>query len=211
MSTVCETTAITLIPLYQALVLLYLYPALSVPLAWLINNERCGLLEIVGVGVGFVGCALLVWPDQASGLEFNLGHLLSMWAALMFALASVLIRRLKEDNDGLWPLFSYSFFGFVCAWPLAKLLGIPLGFSDLGEFGQGALLGLIGSMAQLISYAALKYLPAFKVGVIGTLEILGGVFAGWLIFHESLTLRALLGGVLVLYAAFGFREKIIKN
>jgi drug/metabolite transporter (DMT)-like permease len=58
-----------------------------------------------------------------------------------------------------------------------------------------------------MAFAALKYLPAHKVGVIGTLEVLGGALSSWLIFSDPFTPIGLVGAVIIIYAAFGFHEK----
>ncbi|MDR1309867.1 MAG: DMT family transporter [Deltaproteobacteria bacterium] len=207
LSTACVTTAITAIPLYQAIVILYLYPALSVILGFLVNGERIGSLEALGLAVAFAGCALLVWPDRAAaGPGLGWAHLAAFLGSLLFALPCVLIRRLGDDNDGLWPFFSYSLFSVLSAWPLAASFGVGLAPASVSLLALGAGLAVFGSLGQLTTYAALRYLPAFKVGVIGSLEVLGGALASRLIFDEPLTARALAGGALILYAAFGFRR-----
>ncbi|MDR0355916.1 MAG: DMT family transporter [Deltaproteobacteria bacterium] len=208
MSTACITTAITIIPLYQAIVILYLYPAMSVILSWLINREKIGLLEIIGLAVAFAGCVLLVWPDESAGLELKAAHFIAVLGSVFFALCCVLIRRLGSDNNGLWPFFSFSLFCALSAFPLAWTFGVQIAYDRPKLLALGASMAVIASLAQVITYAALKYLPAFKVGIIGSLEVLGGALASVIIFHEPLPIKAVIGGGLILYAAFGFKRKV---
>jgi drug/metabolite transporter (DMT)-like permease len=206
LSTVCTTSAFTMIPLYQAVVILYLYPSQAVVLSALINREGISVRDLLGVVVAFAGCAILVWPSKATGLSLQPGHFLAFLGGCIYALSIVLTRRLKLLNSGLEPIFFYSVFAGLSALPLAVLTGQGLGLDTAGELTRGSLLGLLGSTAQLLAYAALRFLPPFKVGVIGTLEILGGAIFSLLFFDDKLGVQSLVGGVLIIYAAFGFHQ-----
>jgi drug/metabolite transporter (DMT)-like permease len=207
LSSASTTTAITKIPLYQAIVLLYLYPAFSVILAFLINGDRVRVLDCIGVLVAFIGCVLLVWPDKAAGLEFKVAHLFSLMGSFFYGLSCVLTRRLGQKNSGLEPFFAFSFFAALLALPFSQLFGASLGIDTAFEAVRTAGISIVGSLAQLMAFAALRYLPAFKVGVIGTLEIFGGALASWLIYSDPMTIRTMIGGLIILYAVFGFQKK----
>ncbi|MDR2387975.1 MAG: DMT family transporter [Deltaproteobacteria bacterium] len=206
LSTVLTTSAFTMIPLYQAVVILYLYPSQSVILSAMINREGISLRDLLGLLVAFAGCLILVWPSESAGLSFQLGHLLAFLGGAVYALSIVLTRRLKVFNSGLEPIFFYSLFAALSALPLALLTGQGLGLDSAGELVRGSLLGLLGSTAQLLAYAALRFLPPYKVGVIGTLEILGSALFSLIFFGDKLGLRSLIGGLLIIYAAFGFHQ-----
>jgi drug/metabolite transporter (DMT)-like permease len=206
LSTVFTTSAFTMVPLYQAVVILYLYPSQSVVLSAIINREGVGARDIAGVLVAFAGCVVLVWPSGATGLGLRLGHLLAFAGGGLYALSIVLTRRLGQGNRGLEPIFFYSLFAGLSALPLAFLAGQGLGLDSLAEAGRGSLLGLLGSSAQLLAYLALRYLPPFKVGVIGSLEILGSALFSLLFFDDRLGLQSLVGGIMIIYAAFGFHH-----
>jgi drug/metabolite transporter (DMT)-like permease len=202
MATVCTTTAISRIPLYQAMVLLYLYPALSILLAVPLNREALRLADAGLVLTALAGSVILIWPDEAAGLSLGRGHLIGFGGSLLFSLSSVLTRRLGESNSGLEPIFHYSFYAALCVPPLSKLFGAELGLYGIRNIGAALGLGCLGTLAQLMGYAALRWLPAGLVGVIGTLEIVGATFASWLIFSDPMTGRALFGAALIILAAF---------
>jgi drug/metabolite transporter (DMT)-like permease len=207
LSTACTTTAVTLIPVYQAIVILYLYPSQSIIFSAILNREGIGSRDLLGVGLAFAGCVLLIWPDRAAGLYIQAGHFFALAGGSLFSLSIVLIRRLGQSNSGLEPIFFYSLFAGLIALPLAILFGAGLGIDSPEEAGLGIGLGLLGSLGQLMAYAALRYLPAYKVGVLGSLEVLGGAAASWLIFREPMIARGILGGGLILFAAFGLPKK----
>jgi drug/metabolite transporter (DMT)-like permease len=196
-----------MVPLYQAVVLLYLYPSHSVVLSAIINREGVAAKDLAGVLVALAGCVVLVWPTDAAAMGLRLGHLMALAGGALYALSIVLARRLGQGNGGLEPIFFYSLFAGLAALPLALLSGQGLGLDSLAEARRGALLGLLGSSAQLLAYLAIRYLPPFKVGVIGTLEILGSALFSLLFFNDRLGLQSLAGGILILYAAFGFHHQ----
>ena len=196
LSSVCTTTAISRIPLYQALVLLYLYPALSLLLAAPLNREPVTLRDSLLIATALTGCAILIWPNEAVGLALEIGHLIGLTGSFLFSLSSVLTRRLKEDNSGLEPIFHYSLHSVVWVLPLTFLFGTELGVS--GGLWAGLGLGLLGVLAQLMCFAALRWLPACRVGVIGSLEVFGAALASWLLFNDPMSQRSLFGGALII-------------
>jgi drug/metabolite transporter (DMT)-like permease len=106
----------------------------------------------------------------------------------------------------LEPIFFYSLFAGLAALPLGFLSGQGLGLDTSGEVMRGSLLGVLGSTGQLLAYAAIRFLPPYKVGVIGTLEIVGGALFSLLFFNDPLGVKSLIGGILIIYAAFGFHR-----
>jgi drug/metabolite transporter (DMT)-like permease len=207
LSTACTSAAISQIPLYQAAVILYVYPAFTVVLSMLLRVDKITLRAALGVLTAFVGCVLLVWPDSEAGLTCGIFHAVGVLGAFVYAVSLITIRRLGQGHSGLEPFLAYCVGAIVVSWLLSAAFGTPLGVDSLGEAGQGLALGCLGSLAQLMAFAAVKYLPPFKVGVIGTLEILGTAVASWLIFSDPFTFRAGIGAIIIIYAAFGFQPK----
>jgi drug/metabolite transporter (DMT)-like permease len=206
LSTACIVTAIMSIPLYQALVLLYLYPALTVPLGFVVNGERVRPADGMMVLLAFTGSLLLIWPDKSAGLIFGTGHLVGVGGALLYAVAYVLIRRLGEGNSGLEPMFHYSLWAMIGVSCGIAFLDLDAGLPDARAWSIGMGLATLSLVALFAGYLALRWLAPHRVGVIGTLEVFGGVLSSWLIFADPITVRALCGGVLVLFAALRLRQ-----
>lgn len=205
-STVLVTLAIGSAPLYQALVLLYLYPAMTVPLGYFINGDRVSPRDLTLIGLAFGGCLILLWPDHSSGLTLHWGHLAGAASPVFYALAYVLANRLGDGNTGLEPIFYYGCWAAGANLVLIPLMGLPTGLEGTGAVLPALALGTLAVAALLMGYAALRWVKAFKVGVIGTLEVFGGVIASWLVFNDPITIRALLGGVIILTAALKLRQ-----
>jgi drug/metabolite transporter (DMT)-like permease len=207
LATFLTFTAISRIPLYQALVILYLYPVISLGLAALINGESVSAGDGLRAFLALGGCLLLVWPDEAAGLFIDLGHPAGLIGSLMYGLSIVLTRRLGSANSGLEPLFHYSVNCVLGALLLTLLLGSELNLKPDLKTAQGLLaIGLTG-LGQFMGFAAVRWLPAHTVGTIATLEIAIGALFGWLFFHDPMTVRAILGGCLILGTALSIRAQ----
>jgi drug/metabolite transporter (DMT)-like permease len=199
MSSFCVTMAISLIPLYQAMALLYLYPAMSIPLASLLNREPFRLSDTIMVLSALAGSLMLIWPDHGARLVLGVGHLFGFGGGVLYGFSAVLARRLGQGNSGLEPIFHYSFYAAILVWPFSRLFGAELGIE--GNLPAAIGLGVLGTLAQLLGYAALRFLPACQVGVMGTLEIVVGAFASRLIFKDPMTARTMMGAVVIIVVA----------
>ncbi len=205
-SSVCNITSISSIPLYQALVLIYLYPVYTLLLAAPLNHEPVSGRSLALVGTAILGCVILVWPDEAIGLSFGRGQLIGLLGAFLYSLGQVLIRRVGEGNSGLEPTFYYSLYALALSWPLAAIFSGGMGIGSAEGFFTALTLAALGVAAQGLGYAALRWLPAFKVGLIGSLELPAGAVLSWLLFDDPMSLRTLFGGLMIVLAVFRLRK-----
>ena len=205
LATCLTFTSLSRIPLYQALVILYLYPILSLGLAALINKEKIAAGDGVRALLALGGCLMLIWPDEAAGLTLDIGHLAGLAGSLLYSLAIVLTRRLGSGNSGLEPLFYYSLFCVLGTMPLALSLGQEIGLQPDMAAAKGLLVVSLAGLGQFLGFAALRWLPAHTVGTIGTLEVLIGALFSWLLFHDPMTARAIFGGLIILGTALSIR------
>ncbi|UQZ87771.1 hypothetical protein C4J81_00480 [Deltaproteobacteria bacterium Smac51] len=209
LSSVCNATSVASIPLYQALVLIYLYPVFTLLLAAPFNNETVARRDLILVGLALLGCVILVWPNEAIGLTIGWGHLIGVSGALLYSLGQVLIRRLGDGNSGLEPTFFYSLYAVVLSLPLAYIFSGGMGISTAGGFRTALALAALGVASQGLGYAALRWLPGFKVGLIGTLELPAGTVISWLLFNDPMSPRALFGGLIIVIVAFQLRKSAL--
>lgn len=205
-SSVCNTISVSTIPLYQALVLIYLYPVFTLLLAAPINGEPVTGRDLVLAGLALGGCLILIWPDKTVGLELSRGHLIGIAGAFLYSLGQTCIRRLGDGNTGLEPILYYSLYAVILSLPLSALFGSHLGLDNAKGVLIGLMLAFIGIAAQMSGYAALRWLPGFKVGLIAYLEVFLGALISWLIFKDPLSLRAASGGLIIVMVVIQLRR-----
>lgn len=92
-SMMCWFTAITMLPLVDAVSLNFTAPIFVTIMASLILRETVRLRRWTAVAVGFCGMLVIVRPGFQ---EFNLGHLLVMGDAIIWATAVILVRILSR-------------------------------------------------------------------------------------------------------------------
>lgn len=206
LSSVANATSLSTIPLYQALMIIYLYPVFTLLLAVPINGEPVARSDLGLMVLAIGGGLALIWPDEAVGLAFTINHLVGVIGAVFYSLGQVLIRRMGTGNSGLEPIFHYSLYALIFSLPLALLFGRELGIDSARGLASGLALAGMGMTAQLAGFAALRWIPGFKVGLIGYLELALGAFISWLVFSDPMSPRALAGGVLVVLTAFQLRR-----
>lgn len=206
-SSICNAISLSSIPLYQALMIIYLYPVFTLILAAPFNGEPVTKRDLGLTALAMAGGVALVWPDEAVGLDFRLEHVVGIGGALLYSLGQVCIRRLGPGNSGLEPIFFYSLYALFLAIPLSLVFKVNLGLGSASGLGGAMVLACLGISAQLTGYAALRWIPGFKVGIIGYLELVLGGFISWLVFYDPMSLRALAGGLVVVFAAFQLRRQ----
>lgn len=195
------TVALIVLPLFEALVLLYLFPAFAALLSPWLTGDRVTGRQWCLVAAACAGSGLVLWSGQlVNGLQ--LGHLLALLAAFCLGLAFTLTRRISGDNSVLTPFF------YICAAGIVVTTG-PILFQpeslaiSIAGLPALAAVALLATAAHLAGNKALTYLSSPQVGVICMAEVPFGAIIGLLLFGEYLGLRTLMGGVLIIAAGIG--------
>ncbi len=195
------TVALILLPLFEALVLLYLFPAFAALLSPWLTSDHVSQRDWIFIGTSCFGTALVLWSGQlGSGIQW--GHFLGLFASFCLGLTFTLIRRISADNSPLTPFFYICVAGIVVS--IGPVLLQPTLLSISAD-GLPALLtvAVLATVAHLAGNKALVYLPSPRVGVILMSEVIFGAIIGLLIFGEFLGLQTLLGGVLIIGSGIG--------
>jgi drug/metabolite transporter (DMT)-like permease len=167
---------------------------LWVVLLRLIGRERLGGWALVGVGVGFAGIAVLARP---SGGATSTGIALCVLSAVMWAVGSVLARRLPMPADP-FTATSYEMLagGFII---------LPFGIATMGTFAPStaSILGwlYLVTIGSVVGYTAYTWLLAHApLGTVSTYAYVNPVVAiglGLAFRGEHLTTRILIGAAVV--------------
>lgn len=193
----CLMSAILLLPLFEALVLLYLYPLFAALISPAVSGDRLSKGDWCGVIIGLTGAVLVLWPGEVNG-TLSIGHLLGLSAAFSYGLSMTLIRRVISMNSTLVPFFYISLVGVIVSFVPAVWIASPVGHLPIqGWVGLSAVV-LLTALAYLACSKALVHLPSPQVGVISTSEVVFSAIFGFFLFNESLGKMAFMGGTLVL-------------
>ncbi|TKD26214.1 DMT family transporter [Rhodobacter capsulatus] len=181
------------LPLAQVYPLLFAMPLLLTIMAIPILGERVGWHRWAAVIVGLIGVIIVVRPGQA---ELGLGHLAAVFAAFCGALASVIVRKIGHEERSVVLLLSPLLGNFLAMGVALPFVWVPLQLQDLGLMAIVALFGLVAAFLSILAY---RLGEAVIVAPMQYSQILWAVFFGWVLFHEPVDTRTLVGaGVVIL-------------
>lgn len=158
--------------------------------------------RVVGLLVGFVGIALLVWPEltRPTGAGFLAGAAATQLACVGWAIGSSYSRRQQTGENIIASAAFQMLFGGALLW----MAGLALGEWSRLAFNArtaGALLYLVfaGSIAAFSAYLyALKHLPVATVSLYAYVNPVIAVVLGALLLGEPFSPRVALAGGVVL-------------
>jgi drug/metabolite transporter (DMT)-like permease len=167
---------------------------------WVIPQERLSPLNYAGVGIGFVGTAIVLAPDLVGQplRATTFGSLIVVAAAASYAVAALYQRRKLKGVSPLEASLGQMLAGTLIMIPLAAP---SLGATHLRLASAGAALalGIGGSgVAYILYYYVLNSLGATRATTVTLLLPLTAVFWGATILHEPITLPILVGMAVIL-------------
>ncbi len=198
---ICIYYSVTTLPLAEATILQYLYPAFTAVLAILFLNERVHFSTIICILLCIAGLVLIVRPGQ-SLMAIEYLPTLSLIAAIIGAFGSsvayVIIRKLGQQEDSSVIIF---YFPFI-ALPLSVVL---LGRDFVMPSGEALLLlllvGVFTQVGQVGLTKAMQTETASKATAYSYVQIIFAVTLGWLLFEEVPSLWTWAGGALIVTGA----------
>jgi drug/metabolite transporter (DMT)-like permease len=170
-----------------------------VPAIWGLWTRRMpGPSVLVGIGLATAGLALLTLTDPVGP---NLGDLLVLGCAFMFALHIVLIGRLARAIDPVafataqvLPVGVFSTLAATAERPLASLAAAPA-----PVWGMMVFMALTGTVfALLVQTWAQRITTPSHTGLMFTFEPVAAALAAYLILGETLSGRQAVGAGLIL-------------
>ena len=184
----------------RVLLLFYLAPLWTVPLARLFLHERLDARGLAVMALAFAGAMTMLWHPEL-GLPWPQGRpeWLGLLAGFLFALGNVLVRRLADLTDAEKSIVIWA--GVTVA-ALVHLPGSKL--SADAAFALGAVhwrliagigVALVG-MGLVLQYG-LSRLPANRAIVILLSELVIAAVAAYFLAGEVLRLRDWIGGALI--------------
>jgi drug/metabolite transporter (DMT)-like permease len=164
-----------------------------VVLIWLGRRVKPSLW--LGIGAGFIGVAMIVHPTFSN---LNKGYVISLLAAVSYAVSSVATRLLNLRGE---PLLRTVFYAFV----LPPVAFLPFAYNHFAHIAPGdwLLMGFVGVGTMGILFCFVSSLRYASPVIILPLTYVGVVIAGfydWLLWGHIPSLLSLLGMVVVFFA-----------
>jgi drug/metabolite transporter (DMT)-like permease len=179
----------------------------SVPL-WIVvlrslTGDKVPGGTLVGVGVGFLGVALLILPGDRPGTA-SLGHLLLIvLASVSWATGSFVSKRLPLPKDPFVSTAAQMLFGGVVLL-IAGLVAGEASDLDPSSFSGASIAGFVylivaGSFLAFTAYVwLLQNAPISKVATYAYVNPTVAIFLGWLILSEEITPIILVGAAVII-------------
>lgn len=202
----CFLNAINYISLANAIMLVYLAPALAAIAAHFLFAEKLDLSSGLLIGLSFFGFAMLQ--------QFKLDLLLTpaQWPGFVYGVLSLLtysgfLLANRHSGDSTSPLqraFYQLLIGACCVLPFLSSAPLP----NADNLIWIVLAGFFpGFLAIYLAIVALEHLPTRVFGTLAYIEPVAVILAGWWLFNEVLS-PLQLGGVVLILAA-GLAQSVL--
>lgn len=197
----------------RVMILFYLLPVWSVLGGWYFLKERADGLRIAAVIMSLAGALLILQVDSSTFSGLSLIDLLAIAAGMSFAMNNILFRATAAQ-----PLASKVGAMFLgCAAMMGALLVfIPVQGAVSSHLAM-VYAGLYGILfLSLITFATqwgVTQLEAGRAALIIVMELVAAVVSVAILTEVSLSMREIVGGLLVLSAAVmeGWREPVTQK
>ncbi len=155
-STFLFVTALSLMPIADAIAIAFAGPVIATALAALMLHEPVGWRRWSAIGVGFTGVVIMVRPTPDL---IRLVAIVPLLAAFVGAFRDIVTRKMGTGGESTLAIMLIS----TSVVTVAGLATIPLGWSPL----RVADLGLFVASALLVASAQTLMIESFRLGAVG--------------------------------------------
>lgn len=170
--------AFSTLPLAQTYAILFAAPLLITILAIPILGETVRLRRWLAVIVGLIGVLVVLRPGQA---DLSFGHLAALTAAVCGATASIIVRKIGNNERSVVLLLYPMVANFAVMGMAMPFVYKPVEVLHLGGFAVMAVFGLIASLLVISAYRAGE---AVVVAPMQYSQILWATAYGYFLFEE---------------------------
>jgi len=187
LSTYCFVAAVVVMPIADALAIVFVEPFILLILGHLIFGDAVGPRRIGACLVGFVGAMLVIQPALAA---FGLVALWPLGCAVGFAIYMLITRAMSADVHPVTMQLHTSLAGAAICLPILWLAEgsgladldpvLPQGWAWAWLFG----VGFWAALSHMCMTIALKFAPSATLAPLHYLEIVSAVALGYAVFGD---------------------------
>ncbi|NNA49111.1 DMT family transporter [Pseudomonas lactis] len=175
-------------------------PFMLVMLAAVFLGEKITVQKLAWLSVAFLGMLAIVTAhaEQTGGGDYLVGIALALGAAFLYAIAALIIKRLKEIPPHLMALIQVAT-GAVLLAPLVPWNGLP---ASTNAWAALVTLGVVHTgLMYVLLYGAIQKLPTAITGALSFIYPIAAIFVDWIAFGHRLGWLQWLGVAAILLAA----------
>jgi drug/metabolite transporter (DMT)-like permease len=188
----------------RVLLLFYLAPLWTVPLARLVLRERLEGRGLLVMALAFAGAMTMLWhPELGFPWPAERAEWLGLAAGLLFALGNVLVRRLAHLSDPAKSIAIWAGVAFAAGVHLVQSDTTAAAAWSAARTSAPLVIGIgatLFAMSLAIQYG-LSRLPANRAIVILLFELVVAAFAAYGLADETLRPQDWIGGALIVAAS----------
>lgn len=184
------------VPIWQAIALIMTSPFFVIAGAGLLLGERLTWPRVLATTIGFMGAMIILAPGTAL---FSLPSLLPLGAAMLWAAASLVTKRLTVDDQPE----TVTFFLLVLLVPINAAIALSSGLTMPSGSALPLLVlaGLMTAAAQYLLVRAYAAADASYLQPFDHLKLPFNIAAGWLAFAFAPDGHFWIGAILILGAS----------
>ena len=192
-STLCFWTALSHLPLVEAVTVSFICPTMVVILSALLLGERPQRAHWIALALGFVGVLIALRPGLT---HTGIGAIAALASATFYALYLVLTRKVADQADSLVLLFHANAIGALALTVIAPATArMP---NITAEWIILPLLGVFGAVGHWCMIKAYSRTDAATLAPFMYAQLLVATFYGWLIYDNLPDGFTLLGMLVIL-------------
>ncbi len=177
-STLLFFGAIAVMPLADAIALVFVYPLVVTALSPLVLGEKVGLFRYSAVFLGFVGALIIIRPGSDT-LQWS--ALMALAAAVVYAFYSLTTRKLSGTAPPLVTLTYTALLGSLVMTALLPAFWVTPSLQDLGLM---LLMGAIAALGHWLVIKAYEHASASVIAPFGYSEIIMATAIGFVLFGD---------------------------
>ncbi|MDE1914204.1 MAG: DMT family transporter [Pseudomonas sp.] len=181
-------------------------PFMLVMLAAVFLGEKITVQKLAWLSVAFVGMLAIVTAhgDQSNtGDDYLVGVALALGAAFLYAIAALIIKRLKEVPPHLMALIQVTTGALLLA-PLMQWHSLS---ASMDAWAALLTLGVVHTgLMYVLLYGAIQKLPTAITGALSFVYPIAAIFVDWIAFGHRLGWLQWLGVAAILLAAAGLQR-----
>lgn len=195
-----ENIGVSLTTASNAALIVASYPAITALLELMIYRIKISGFKILGIFLAMFGVYLVSYTNNSyNGQEQFVGNIILIATGVVWALYNFITRRIVNKYPAITISFYQTVAGTVCFIPLAFIERANWQFPTASSFTMLLYLGVLCSVVAFLLYNfGLRMLaPSTSVSLMNLVPIFGVIFSV-LFLHETVCIRQLIGGVIII-------------